>query len=196
MRGKETCLFPLSQDCFWQSPTSFIWRRHLVLRKQLLTPVCVNIYKHKGQIGRPFFFLLPHRRARLCSIWWFFADMRQVLDCMEPRELTFKMSRTFGAWLGKKCIFLFLETIKVPTTMKSYVHRDAPNLWCMTWSHVAHRPLDGTVLRCISLLLRCYLLLIFLLPLWNVVRAGYIWIYATDFVFPVAVILSCYTLKS
>lgn len=73
--------------------------------------------------------------------------------------------------------------------MKSHVHRDAPNLWCTTQSHVAHQPLDGTVLRCISQLLRCYLLLIFLLPLQNVVRAGYIHIYATDFVFPVAVIV-------
>lgn len=39
-----------------------------------------------------------------------------------------KMCHFFQSLAWKKCIFLFLETIEVPTTMKSYVHRDAPNL--------------------------------------------------------------------
>lgn len=40
------------------------------------------------RVTRGALFLLPHHRARPCSKWWFYADMRRVFDCMDHGELT------------------------------------------------------------------------------------------------------------
>lgn len=70
-------------------------------------------------------------------------QMRQVLDCMDHGELTLTVLKCVGCSVldlkEKKCIFLFLETIEVPTTMTTYVHTKAPSLWWETRARDAHQ---------------------------------------------------------
>lgn len=138
--------------------------------KPLLVCVCtcVSIWgSNKGvlifkQLYPP---TLPNCRARPCTIWWFYADMRQVLDCMDHGELTLAVLETerwipgvwpmrFGVIYEKKKddIFLPLQTVEVPITLTRYMHTDVLNrALCapsLKFKVVAHQwSLDETLLR-------------------------------------------------
>lgn len=151
----------------------------------------MNIYKHKGQIRSPFF-NCPIAGQDLVANGGFMqiwgrcliarTEERRLLKCVGRSELGLKKVyfSIFGNYWGANNH----EIVRAQRRTELVVHDSVPQRTPASgWDRLE---VHFSVVKMLSTAF------FFLLPLWNVVRAGYIHIYATDSVFPVAVIFFCY----
>lgn len=120
--GFEFCLHPLLKTFFDKVEFGDPF---LYCTQQFVAPVCVNVYKHKGQICSPVF-TTPLQGKTL---------QHMVVLCRYetgawlhgPWSIDFDSFTDVQCLAWKICIFLFLETIVAATTKRTYVHTDTLN---------------------------------------------------------------------